>query len=195
MEHDPNNPSKVYVTDQKYVRQIDVKTQKISKNVFNIIAVDRFSEERGIRQSDLNKEIRCIKIQEFKIWITTKNHGLLLLNNNWTLANVIQSERRALIDSQFQLDQIYFPTPQKMLLPFNRFDGWFVQGPEVLLYDLNSPEDSYILESDLDIQNGFLNTASKFISYVYNRLIFIEIKHRNNDTCLRMVLLTLPGLL
>ena len=82
MEHDPNNPSKVYVTDQKYVRQIDVKTQKISKNVFNFTAFDRFNEERGIRQSDLNKEIRCIKIQDFKIWITTKNHGLLLLNND-----------------------------------------------------------------------------------------------------------------
>ena len=91
----------------------------------------------------------------------------MLLKNDWALANIIQSELRAVIDSQFQLDQIYFLTPQKMLLPFNRFDGWFVQGLEVLLYDLHSPEDSYILESDLDIQNGFLNTTSKFISYVY----------------------------
>ena len=62
MEHDPSNPSKVYVTDQKYVHQIDVQTQKISKNVFNFTAVDHFNEERGIRQSDLNKEILCIII-------------------------------------------------------------------------------------------------------------------------------------
>ena len=62
LEHDQSDPSKVYVTDQKYVRQIDVKTQKISKNVFNFTAVDHFNEERGIRQSDLNKEILCIII-------------------------------------------------------------------------------------------------------------------------------------
>lgn len=133
------------------------------------------------------------------VYITSKNHGLLVLDRNWKLEKTLHPEQTPLLSydslARVSLNHVYPISTKKLLITFVGDNGWFSNDPQTILFNIERPGESYILEQSSNLKDKLQESISSVnsISWFNRQLVFTGTAASENSECLPMVSASFPG--
>ena len=197
----PNIRKSALLTDKNFVRQIDID----SRNVTTIYSHRpkkhkslTHSKSEGSTGKTRQIQLHWVAFLNNHVYITSKNHGLLVLDKDWQLERILRPQR-APLDSveaivKLSLNHVYPLSSKTLLITFVSSNGWYDEDPETIFFNINSPGTSYVLDQRLEL-SGKLNKISPIesISWINRRLIIIGSDSSSSFGCLPILSLSFPG--
>ena len=199
---DPLDQKFVYLTDKNYVRKIDIHSRYVTIVYDHPIKEDKiYIQWKGgvSSKAPTSFQLRWMAFLNNFVYITSKNHGLLVLDRNWKLEKMLHPEQTPLLSydslARVSLNHVYPISTKKLLITFVGDNGWFSNDPQTILFNIERPGESYILEQRSNLKDKLQESISSVnsISWFNRQLVFTGTAASENSECLPMVSASFPG--